>query len=183
MDENLAWTDPRNDEPHLGADADPLRYILAKPIAAPPDRIWTYNGGGTDCSATSSNGSRGNRCKPSPARRCSSHWHHRLEWKTYPTNGKIAAAVGLRLRPRDAAKLGQLVLNPRVWDGRQIVPAAWIAQSTAPRFQPSVTSRFVLLRLSVVARPHAFGGKEVTWVAPWDRAASASSSFPSSILS
>jgi len=46
--ENLPWTDPRNDEPHLGKDPDPVRYILAKPIAAPPDTIWNYNGGGTD---------------------------------------------------------------------------------------------------------------------------------------
>jgi CubicO group peptidase (beta-lactamase class C family) len=57
------------------------------------------------------------------------------EWKTYPKNGKVASAGGLRLRPRDAAKIGQLVLNRGIWDGRQIVPAAWIAQSTAPRFQ------------------------------------------------
>ena len=54
---------------------------------------------------------------------------------TYPQNDKIAVGGGLRIRPRDAAKIGQLVLNRGIWDGRQIVPAAWIAQSTAPRFQ------------------------------------------------
>ena len=37
-----------NDEPHLAFDADPLRYVLSKPVAAPPDTLWTYNGGGTD---------------------------------------------------------------------------------------------------------------------------------------
>jgi CubicO group peptidase (beta-lactamase class C family) len=47
-DEARAWNDPKNDEPHLGKDVDPVRYVLAKPIAAPPDAIWTYNGGGTD---------------------------------------------------------------------------------------------------------------------------------------
>src|SRR5262249_21949165 len=35
--ENLPWTDPRNDEPHLGKDADPILYVLSKPIAASPD--------------------------------------------------------------------------------------------------------------------------------------------------
>ena len=47
-DENRAWKDPKNDEPHLGNEADPIRYVLSKPIAAPPDTVWTYNGGGTD---------------------------------------------------------------------------------------------------------------------------------------
>ena len=47
-DENRGWNDPKNDEPHLGSDADPIRYILSKPIAKPPDTVWTYNGGGTD---------------------------------------------------------------------------------------------------------------------------------------
>ena len=47
-DENRAWNDPQNDEPHLGSEADPFRYVLSKPIAAPPDTVWNYNGGGTD---------------------------------------------------------------------------------------------------------------------------------------
>ena len=36
-DENRAWTDPANDEPHLSNEADPFHYVLAKPIAAPSD--------------------------------------------------------------------------------------------------------------------------------------------------
>ena len=47
-DENRGWNDPKNDEPHLAGEADPIRYILSKPIAAPPDTVWTYNGGGTE---------------------------------------------------------------------------------------------------------------------------------------
>src|SRR6478752_3716027 len=47
-DENRAWKDPQNDEPRLGNEADPFRYVLSKPIAAPPDTVWNYNGGGTD---------------------------------------------------------------------------------------------------------------------------------------
>jgi CubicO group peptidase (beta-lactamase class C family) len=50
-------------------------------------------------------------------------------------NEHIAAAAGLRLRPRDAAKIGQLVLNKGAWNGKQIVSAKWIEQSVTPRFQ------------------------------------------------
>jgi len=46
--ELLSWNDPNNDEPHLGFEADPIRYVLSKPIAVPPDTVWVYNGGGTE---------------------------------------------------------------------------------------------------------------------------------------
>jgi CubicO group peptidase (beta-lactamase class C family) len=56
------------------------------------------------------------------------------EWKA-SKNGAIAAYAGLRLRPRDAAKLGQLVLTGVTWTGRRIVSETWITQSIKPRFQ------------------------------------------------
>jgi CubicO group peptidase (beta-lactamase class C family) len=134
-DEARAWTDPANDEPHLENEADPIRYVLAKPVAAPPDTIWNYNGGGADLLGNIIERVSG---KPfaefarealfEPLR--ISDW----EWKTYE-NGKVAPAAGLRLRPRDAAKIGRLVLDRGAWDGRQIVPAAWLARSVAPRFE------------------------------------------------
>jgi CubicO group peptidase (beta-lactamase class C family) len=135
-DENLAWTDPANDEPHLGKDADPIKYILAKPIAAPPDVIWNYNGGGTDLLGNIIGRVSGESLDQFAKEVLFqplgiTDW----EWKAYPTNGKLAPAIGLRVRPRDAAKIGQLVLNRGVWDGRQIVSTQWIEQSITPRFQ------------------------------------------------
>jgi CubicO group peptidase (beta-lactamase class C family) len=134
-DENLPWTDPRNDEPHLGKDPEPLRYILAKPIAEPPNTVWNYNGGETDLL-----GAIIERISGKPfddfARDALflplgiSDW----EWGRYE-NGRFSAAAGLRLRPRDAAKIGQVVLNHGNWNGQQIVPATWIEQSIVPRFQ------------------------------------------------
>lgn len=134
-DENRAWNDPENDEPHLGRDADPISYILSRPIAAPPDKVWVYNGGGTDL--------LGNILERASGEPLDAFAREMLfeplgisdwAWMKYG-NGKIASAVGLRLRPRDAAKIGQLVLNHGVWAGRQIVSPKWIEQSVRPRFQ------------------------------------------------
>ncbi|MEL7341811.1 MAG: serine hydrolase domain-containing protein, partial [Bacteroidota bacterium] len=36
---------------------------------------------------------------------------------------------------RDMARIGLLVLNQGNWDGQEIVPADWIAESTAPQIQ------------------------------------------------
>ncbi|MFB9269012.1 serine hydrolase domain-containing protein [Bradyrhizobium erythrophlei] len=134
-DETLPWNDPNNDEPHLAFDADPIGYVLGKPIVAPPDTFWTYNGGGTDLLGNILERVSG---KPLEAFAREALLQPLgitdLEWKTYK-NGKIAAAAGLLLRPRDAAKIGQLVLNRGQWNGRQIVSAEWIAQSIIPRFQ------------------------------------------------
>ena len=135
-DENRDWNDPRNDEPHLGSEADPIRYILSKPIAKPPDAVWTYNGGGTDLL-----GNILERVSGKPLEAFAREVLFQplgiadFEWRNYPRNGKIASAVGLRIRPRDAAKIGQLMLNRGGWGGKQIVSPEWIAQSVRPRFQ------------------------------------------------
>jgi len=134
-DENRGWKDPKNDEPHLSNEADPIRYVLSKPIVAPPDTVWTYNGGGTDL--------LGNIIERVSGKSFEAFTREMLfaplgitdwQWMKYP-NEKIAPAAGLRLRPRDAAKIGQLVLNKGDWNSRQIVSAKWIEQSVTPRFQ------------------------------------------------
>jgi CubicO group peptidase (beta-lactamase class C family) len=134
-DENRAWKDPQNDEPHLSNEADPFRYVLSKPIAATPDIVWNYNGGGTDLLGNIIERVSGKSLEAF-AREVLftplgiSDW----EWMRY-RNEHIAAAVGLRLRPRDAAKIGQLLLNKGAWGGKQIVSPEWIEQSVRPRFQ------------------------------------------------
>jgi CubicO group peptidase (beta-lactamase class C family) len=49
-------------------------------------------------------------------------------WRRSP-DGRATGGGGLRLKPRDAAKLGQLYLAGGVWNGAQVVPAAWVAES------------------------------------------------------
>ena len=51
-------------------------------------------------------------------------------WVASP-EGISAGAYGLNLRTEDIAKMGQLYLQKGMWNGRQLVPEAWVAEATA----------------------------------------------------
>ncbi|MEH2490827.1 serine hydrolase domain-containing protein [Bradyrhizobium sp. AZCC 2230] len=164
-DEARAWTDPKNDEPQLVVEPDPLGYVLSRPVAAPPDTLWTYSGGSTELL-----GNILERVSGKPLEAFAREVLFQplgitdVEWKPYK-NGKIAAAAGLRLRPRDAAKIGQLVLDRGQWNGREIVPADWIAQSITPRFQAvGYFGGTMFYGYQWWMGRSLAGGKEIKWV-------------------
>ena len=51
-------------------------------------------------------------------------------WVASP-EGINAGAYGLSVRTEDIAKMGQLYLQKGMWNGKQVVPAAWVAEATA----------------------------------------------------
>jgi CubicO group peptidase (beta-lactamase class C family) len=165
-DEARAWTDPKNDEPHLGSETDPMRYVLSKTIVAPPGTQWNYNGGGVDLlGAIIARQSRQSLDGFAREALFGPLGITDFEWQTYQ-NGKVSAAAGLRLRPRDATKIGQLMLNKGVWQGARIVSADWIEQSTVPRFQAVgyFGGLFFYGRFWWLGRTLS-GAREVQWIA------------------
>ncbi len=53
-------------------------------------------------------------------------------WARSPAGLPIGGS-GLYLKIRDQLKFGQLFVNDGVWDGQQLISAAWIADSVTPR--------------------------------------------------
>jgi len=51
-------------------------------------------------------------------------------WVSSP-EGINAGAYGLSVRTEDIAKLGQLYLQGGKWNGKQLIPASWVAEATA----------------------------------------------------
>jgi hypothetical protein len=51
-------------------------------------------------------------------------------WLPSP-QGITVGALGLLIRTEDIARFGQLYLRHGMWHGRQLIPAAWVAQATA----------------------------------------------------
>jgi CubicO group peptidase (beta-lactamase class C family) len=58
-----------------------------------------------------------------------------VAWLTDPQGYQLGFS-GLKLPSRDLAKLGYLYLNGGRWDGRQVIPAGYVAASTRPHSSP-----------------------------------------------
>ncbi|HWQ41229.1 MAG TPA: serine hydrolase [Desulfosporosinus sp.] len=55
-----------------------------------------------------------------------------VQWRTDP-QGITDGGNGISMNARDAAKFGQLYLDGGRWNDRQILPEAWVAESTKPQ--------------------------------------------------
>jgi len=132
-DENLPYTDPRNSEIAMEHASDRYRFILERPIARPPGDAWTYSGGATALLGHLVAKGSGQRLGLFASNRLFAPLGiEHFAW-TSGTNGEEAAASGLRLRPRDLAAIGQLLLDKGSRGGRQIVPADWLERSLTPQ--------------------------------------------------
>jgi CubicO group peptidase (beta-lactamase class C family) len=121
--------------PYLGSESNPIRYNFVKTRRGASGTRWNYNGGGAGLMGTIIARQSGQSLDVFARQVLFGPLGITdFEWQTYQ-NGKVSAAVGLHLRPRDATKIGQLILNKGVWNGAQIVSTDWIAQSILPRFQ------------------------------------------------
>lgn len=56
-----------------------------------------------------------------------STWH----WSRSPT-GEYMTGGGLRLRTRDLAKIGQMLINEGMWEEQQVIARNWVVKATAP---------------------------------------------------
>jgi len=137
-DENIPYSNPENSEIQMDYAPDPYRYVLTRPVDSAPGAIWNYSGGGAALISAVLHKATG---KTEDVLLQETLFDplgiHDVDWARYPKTNEPAAASGLRMRPRDLAKLGQLVLNHGMWDGKQIVSAAWIDASITPQIQAS----------------------------------------------
>jgi CubicO group peptidase (beta-lactamase class C family) len=131
--EDVPYTDPTNDEIVMTGSADPIRYVLSRPIAAPPGTVWLYNGGTTQVLGTIVQRATMQRLDEyarkvlfTPLGITDVEWLGNL-------SGVPSAASGLRLRPRDLAKFGSLYVHDGKWRGRQVIPSDWVKESTRRR--------------------------------------------------
>jgi CubicO group peptidase (beta-lactamase class C family) len=143
MSNGLQWHEGEgtfNDEFKLMWKGDIPRYVLSHKMEKMPGTGFNYNGGGTallaDIIARNSQQpfkdyARDHLFQPLGIQ----DW----EWVS-DIHGRPLSFSGLRMRPRDLAKIGRLVLNKGRWGKTQIVPEAWIDMSMTPKFVTGVSN-------------------------------------------
>lgn len=134
-DESMPYSDPKNDEIGMIRDAQPLRYVLSRAFSSEPGTAFNYNGGLVQVMAAVIQ-----RAVKMPIEQYArTRLFAPLGIDTVEWAGKLAgmpnAASGLRLRARDVTKFGSLYLHGGRWNGLQVLPPEWVAQSTHRQFR------------------------------------------------
>ncbi len=130
---SVPYSDPTNSEIAMDTAADRYRFILGAPVVMEPGKRWIYSGGATALLARIIAKGTG---KPL-------HDFARdtlfdplgigaTEWLADRT-GEAIAASGLRMTPRDLARIGLMMLQGGRWGDKRVVPAQWVERSTSPR--------------------------------------------------
>jgi CubicO group peptidase (beta-lactamase class C family) len=126
-----------DDEHRLAWKASPCRYVFSRPIVAAPGSRFDYNSGDNAVLADILGRVTGMPWKEfartalfEPLGITNWEWENDLR-------GRPMSYSGLRLCPRDMAKIGLLVANRGQWRGRQLVPADWIEASLKTRVPTS----------------------------------------------
>jgi CubicO group peptidase (beta-lactamase class C family) len=137
MSSGLSWdewtypySDTRNDSLKSLMGPDLIRYVLERPVVAPPGEKFAYNTGISIVLGEIIRRASGlsadkfaERYLFEPLGITDYYWA-KLPGETVETGG------GLFLRPRDMAKIGQLFLNGGRWQEKQIVSENWVKEST-----------------------------------------------------
>jgi CubicO group peptidase (beta-lactamase class C family) len=126
------YSDPRNSEIAMDRATDRFRYVLERPVVGPPGLRWAYNGGATALLARLI--AKGTRQPLQEFARDALFGPlqiARTEWRK-GTDGDAIAASGLRMTPRDLARIGVTALAGGRWNGQQVIPSEWLAASFSP---------------------------------------------------
>ena len=128
----IPYTNPANSEIAMDRAADRYRFILERAVIEEPGRRWIYSSGATALLARIITAGVG---KPlhdfarealfDPLGLGPTAWDA-------DAKGEAIAASGLRMTPRDLARLGMVMAGGGMAGNRRVVPAQWIARSTEP---------------------------------------------------
>ena len=132
--ENVPYDDPRSDSSLMEATDDWVQYVIDKPMAAEPGKIFNYSSGVSELLAHIFLKETGQDIDTYGEKYLFQPLGIEHYWKRTPLRA-VDTEGGLYLRGSDLAKIGYLYLQDGTWDGKQIVPKEWVRESVAPFIQ------------------------------------------------
>jgi hypothetical protein len=132
--ENVPYDDPRSDSSLMEATDDWVQYVIDKPMAAEPGKIFNYSSGVSELLAHIFLKETGQDIDTYGEKYLFQPLGIEHYWKRTPLSA-VDTEGGLYLRGSDLAKIGYLYLHDGKWDEKQIVPKEWVKESLAPFIQ------------------------------------------------
>jgi CubicO group peptidase (beta-lactamase class C family) len=129
--EEVAYDDPRNDADLMEAADDWVQYVIDRPMAHEPGKVFNYSSGVSELLAYIFQKETGQDIEKYGEKYLFAPLGMDHYWKRSPM-GLVDTEGGLFLRGTDLAKIGYLYLHDGMWDGKQIVSKGWVKQSLAP---------------------------------------------------
>jgi len=129
--EEVAYDDPRNDADLMEATDDWVQYVIDRPMAHEPGKVFNYSSGVSELLAFIFQKETGQDIEKYGEKHLFTPLGMDHYWKRSPM-AVVDTEGGLFLRTTDLAKMGYLYLHDGMWDGQQIVSKDWVKQSLAP---------------------------------------------------
>jgi CubicO group peptidase (beta-lactamase class C family) len=143
MASGIAWVEkdytPDESIMRMYASPDPTGFVLDQPMSDPPGEKFYYKGGDPYLLSALINKLTGqNALEFARTEFFASLGITDIRWAPIDKQGVVTGEAGMRLTPHDMAKLGYLYLRDGVWDGKRIIPSAWVERARVGR----VTTNF-----------------------------------------
>jgi len=129
--EEVAYDDPKNDASLMEASEDWVQYVIDRPMAQEPGKVFHYSSGVTELLAHIFEKETGRDIEQYGAQYLFGPLGMEHFWKRSPL-GVVDTEGGLFLKNADLAKIGYLYMHAGLWAGKRIVSKEWVEQSVAP---------------------------------------------------
>jgi len=129
MNTGLAWIEGDPSYQKLSTTQDWAEYMLDLPMAAQPGKLFNYCSGCTHLLSTILQTKSGNAAAFARKFLFDPLGIQGYTWDT-DNQGIPIGGWGLKLTPREMAKLGYLYLQDGQWEGRQVISSAWVQAAT-----------------------------------------------------
>ena len=145
MTAGLAWndwdypdTDPRSTSQAMIRSDDWIKFVLERKLVDTPGKNFVYSNGLTMLLGEILRNTTGmDADKFAEQYLFDPLGISDFSWQKLP-DGTVITAWGLKLRPRDMAKIGYMMLKDGKWMGKQIVSSSWVKESTKAQIEGDI---------------------------------------------
>jgi CubicO group peptidase (beta-lactamase class C family) len=128
-DEEISYLNPANSEYRMNHSPNATEFVLSRKLTTKPGSKFVYSGGCSHLLAEIIKRTTGRPIDEFVAKNIFAPLGiTKLEWAR-GSDGLPYGFSGLRLRSRDLAKIGLLLMNRGKWNGKQIIPKAIVSDA------------------------------------------------------